>query len=119
VTALIGFLADENFSGRILRRLRRLRPDLDIVTVQQSGLSGADDPAVLEWAAASGRIVLTHDVQTMVGYAWRRVAAGIKMPGLIIVRQETGERVIVENIILIAECLDADEWEGQVQFLPL
>jgi predicted nuclease of predicted toxin-antitoxin system len=59
---VLAFLTDENFNGRIMRGVRRRRPDLDIVRVQDVGLSGADDPAVLEWAARFGRIVLTHSV---------------------------------------------------------
>lgn len=51
--------ADENFNNDIIRGLIRRKPDVDIVRVQDVGLSGADDPEVLEsWSAAlkaSGR----------------------------------------------------------------
>lgn len=47
--------ADENFNNDIIRGLLRRKPDLDIVRVQDVGLSGADDPTVLEWAAQEGR----------------------------------------------------------------
>jgi len=43
------FLADENFNIDIVRGLLRRKTDLDIVRVQDVGLSGADDPTVLEW----------------------------------------------------------------------
>ncbi len=33
------------------------QPDLDLVRVQDVGLSGVDDPAVLAWAAENNRIV--------------------------------------------------------------
>jgi predicted nuclease of predicted toxin-antitoxin system len=39
----------------------RRQPDIDIIRVQDVGLSGEDDPIVLEWAAQEGRILLTHD----------------------------------------------------------
>jgi predicted nuclease of predicted toxin-antitoxin system len=45
------FLADENFDNTIVRGLMRRKPDIDIVRVQDVGLSGEDDPIVLEWAA--------------------------------------------------------------------
>ena len=48
--------ADENFNNDIVRGLLRQRPELDIVRVQDVGLSGADDVAVLEWAAQEGRV---------------------------------------------------------------
>jgi len=42
------FAADENFNNDIVRGLLRRKPDLNIVRVQDAGLSGADDPTVLE-----------------------------------------------------------------------
>lgn len=57
----IKFLADENFDHKTLVGLKRREPDLDIVAVQEVGLREADDPQVLEWAAAEERIVVTHD----------------------------------------------------------
>jgi predicted nuclease of predicted toxin-antitoxin system len=34
------------------------------------GLSEADDPTVLEWAAQHNRVVLTHDIATMTNFAY-------------------------------------------------
>lgn len=61
---MLALAADENFNNDIVRGLRRRMPELDIVRIQDAGLSGADDPTVLEWAAREGRILLTHDVST-------------------------------------------------------
>jgi hypothetical protein len=36
--------ADENFNNDIIRGLTRRNPDLEIIRVQDAGLSGADDP---------------------------------------------------------------------------
>ncbi len=58
---MLKLAADENFNNDIIRGLLRRKPDLDIVRIQDVGLSGADDPTVLEWAAQEGRILLTHD----------------------------------------------------------
>ena len=59
---MLRLAADENFNNDIVRGLLRLRLELDVVRVQDVGLSGADDPTVLEWAAQEERILLTHDV---------------------------------------------------------
>ena len=59
------FVADENFNNDILRGVWRRNPGVDIVRVQDIGLTGADDATVLEWAAQQNRIVLTHDVTTL------------------------------------------------------
>ena len=79
---MLRLAADENFNADILRGLLRRKPELDIVRVQDVGLSGADDRAVLEWAAEEGRVLLTHDVSTLTRYAYERVEAGNPMPGV-------------------------------------
>ena len=77
--------SDENFDGDILRGLYRRCAELDIVRVQDVGLSATPDPDILAWAAAEGRILLTHDRDTMPNFAYDRVRAGQPMPGVFLV----------------------------------
>jgi hypothetical protein len=102
-----------------LRGVLRQAPDVDIVRVQDIGLSGADDPTVLVWGAEAERIILTHDVVTMITFAYQRIEAGLSMPGLFEVNRRISVGLAIEEIILIAECSLESEWEGQVRFLPL
>jgi predicted nuclease of predicted toxin-antitoxin system len=81
---MLRLLADENFNRRIIRGLFLRNPDLDLVRVQDVGLSGADDPVVLEWAANAGRVLLTHDHKTVPKYTYERVKAGQPMPGVFV-----------------------------------
>jgi hypothetical protein len=115
---MLSFASDENFNNDIVRGLLRRKPDLDIVRVQDVGLSGTDDPAILEWAANEGRIMLTHDSTTMIDYAYDRVRAGIPMPGVIEVPDDVPIGKAVEDILLLAELSRNDEWEGRVVYLP-
>ncbi|MEM8641027.1 MAG: DUF5615 family PIN-like protein [Cyanobacteria bacterium P01_G01_bin.54] len=113
------FLADENFNNQIVRGVLRQNPAVNIVRVQDVGLQGASDPDVLSWAAQAGRIVLTHDVATMIMFAYDRIQAGLSMPGLFEVKRHIPVGLVIEEIVLIAECSLEGEWEGQVRFLPL
>lgn len=113
------FVADENFNNDIVRSLLRRKPELDIVRIQDIGLSGADDPTVLEWAAGERRILLTHDVSTITGYAYERIREGKPMPGVFEVSREVGMGTAIRDILLLAECSFENEWEGQVHYLPL
>jgi hypothetical protein len=74
---------------------------------------------VLGWAAREGRIVLTHDISTLVGHAVKRVAAGQRMPGVVAARSRDPVGSTIEDLVLLAECSFEREWEGQVRFLPL
>lgn len=116
---MLRFAADENFNNDIIRGLLRRKPDIDIVRVQDVGLSGANDPAVLEWAAQEGRVLLTHDVSTITRYAYDRIQAGKPMPGVFEVSRTISLRVAIEDILLLAEYSEKVEWEGQIRYLPL
>lgn len=116
---MLRFVADENFNNDLVRGLLRQQPDLDIVRLQDVGLSGADDPPVLEWAAAQGRLVLTHDVTTMTAYAYQRVAGGLAMPGVVTVGTDVAFGQAIDDLLLLAECSDEGEWVGQILYVPL
>jgi len=109
---MLRLLADENLNNDIVRGLLRRKPDLDIVRVQDVGLSGADDPAVLEWAAEHRRILLTQDVSTITRYALERVRAGRPMPGVFEVNRSISIGMAIEEILLLAEYSLEGEWEG-------
>lgn len=113
------FLADENFDNNILRGLWYHEASLDVVRVQDVGLLGADDPTILAWAAQEGRVMLTHDVATLVGYAYARVDAGHPMPGVVAVRNTVSIGRAVDDILLLAKGSIEGEWEDKVLYLPL
>ena len=116
---MLRFAADENFDNKIIRGLLRRKPDLDIVRVQDVGLSGAEDAVVLAWSADENRILLTHDVSTVTQCAYERVREGKSMPGVFEVGRSISINILIEDILLLAECSEEGEWEGQVRYLPL
>jgi predicted nuclease of predicted toxin-antitoxin system len=116
---MIRFVADENFDNDILRGVRLIVPDFDVVRVQDTEIYQADDPIVLEWATKEGRVLLTHDVKTMPDYAYERLRASLPMIGVLVIRQSTAISVAIEAIALITVASDVDEWNEKVTYLPL
>jgi hypothetical protein len=116
---VLAFLTDENFKGDIVRGLRHQRPELDLVRVQDVGLSSADDEVILERATQEVRLLLTHDVKTVTRYAYERARAALPMPGVVEVPRWLPVGRAVEEILTLAECSRESEWEGQVIYLPL
>src|SRR5262245_61559284 len=96
--------ADENFNNDIVRGVRRRNRLVDLVRVQDAGLSAADDPTILEWAASSARVLLTHDVSTMTRHAYDRVREAKPMPGVFEVGRHVPIGVAIEEILFLAEC---------------
>lgn len=116
---MILFAADENFNNNILRGLIRRKPDIDIIRVQDAGLSGSDDPTPLEWAANQNRILLTHDVSTITQFAYERIKTGKPMPGVFEVNRSIPVQLVIDDILLLTDCSHPREWEGQIFYLPL
>ena len=116
---MLALAADENFNNDILRGLLRRKPDLDVMRIQDAGLSGADDRTVLEWAARERRTLLRHDVATITSHANDRIREGKRMTGVFEVSRSVPIKVAIEDILLLAECSKEAEWEGQIRYLPL
>ena len=114
---MMRFLADENFDNTIVRGLFRRNPTLDVVRVQDVGLSGKDDPTVLEWAAQEGRILLTHDVATITRYAYDRVRQDRPMPGVIEISTDAPIRRVIEDVLVLVECSQEGELESMIDEL--
>ena len=110
---MLRLAADENLNRDIVRGLLRQKSELDIVRIQDVGLSGANDPTVLAWAAGEGRVLLTHDVTTLTHHAYDRVRAGQPMPGVFEVSRHLPVGQAIEDLLLLAECSREGEWEGQ------
>lgn len=111
-------LADENVRGEIIRGLRHHTARLDLIGVHDVGLAQADDRTILEWAAAQGRVVLTHDEQTMIGYAYERIKAGLPMPGVVVIQQDTPVGVAIESLLVLLEVGTTDDCHNKVLHLP-
>lgn len=116
---MIRLALDENFNGIVVDGVKLRKPDIDMVRVQDVGLTGADDPTVLEWAAREGRVLLTHDAATMAGFAYERLVRGQPMPGLLEVGDHLPIRLVIDDILLLVECSHEGEWSGRVDFFPL
>ena len=115
----IRYLFDEDFNGRIIRGVRRQTTTLNTLTIREIGLKEATDPAILEWAAAEGRVVVSHDHRTMRAYAEERLRVGLSMSGLILVRQDYPLGQAIDDLVLIGETTTAEEWQGKIVILPL
>jgi len=116
---MLSLLADENLDGNIVRGLLRRLPGLDLVRVQDVGLRGHNDPEVLAWAGLQGRILVTHDVETITCFAYDRLAGGLPMPGVIEILATAPVGQCVQELLLVVECCEASDLDGQILYLPL
>ena len=107
----LSFHLDEHISAHIASGLRRR--NIDVTTAADAGLIGATDMAHIEFAASSGRVVVTQDDDFL-----RIHAQGVAHAGIAYCQQQSmsvGE--MLRRVILIYDLLSAEEMAGRVEFL--
>ena len=108
---------DEHVPRAITTALR-LR-QIDVITVQEDGLTGSRDPQILDRATELERVLFTQDDDFLVE-AQRRQSAGVEFSGVIYAHQL---RISISNCIgdleLLAKLLTLDELASMVRYLPL
>jgi hypothetical protein len=114
----VKWLADENLRNAIVRGLRRRAPDFDIVRVQDARISGEDDILILDWATRNDRVVLTHDVSTMIP-AMRELQPISRCAPIVFVPDSLPDGLAIDEILLLDECSIEDDWAAGVLYLPL
>ena len=72
---------------------------------------------MLEWAAREGRVLVTHDVNTMIRFAWERVGKGLAMPGVIVIPDSVPLGRAIDELEVLASVLEERELEGRVVFV--
>jgi hypothetical protein len=107
---------DVHVPGPITRQL--LRRGVDVLTAQDDGHDAVGDKYLLARATELRRIVFTQDVLFRVlAEDWQR--QGREFAGLLFGPQLGGTiGQYVEDLELIANASDPDEWRNVVQFLP-
>lgn len=66
---MLRLVSDEDVHDDIVRGLRRRESTVDLVRAIDVGLGQTPDPDILAWAASTQRILLTGDLNTMIGFA--------------------------------------------------
>jgi predicted nuclease of predicted toxin-antitoxin system len=119
MAVMLRLLTDEDVHGDIVHGLRRRQPTLDLVRVQDVGLRHTPDSLILEWAAQQGRVVVSVDRKTLAVAAWDRVARGLPMPGIVILRILLSIGQAIHELEIVALAGNPDDVRDQIIYLPL
>ena len=112
------FQADVNLNESILRVACRREPALDFHTAEAAGLGGLLDPEVLDRAADAGRVLVTHDLQTVPRH-FAELMMVRQSAGLLLIPQSLPSAAAVDDLLLIWSTMEAEEWINLVRHLPL
>jgi hypothetical protein len=121
--SLIRFVLDENIPGTlwpaIIQHNQQGHDLIDAVLVGDPAAlpSGSQDPDVLIWAEANGRILISFDKKTLPGHLAQHLAAGRHSPGIIILRSPTIPDAVLD-LATIAHASRPDEWFDMLRYFP-
>jgi uncharacterized protein with PIN domain len=108
--AEVRFYTDEHVPLAVTTALR-LR-GVDVFTVQEAGLTGADDEVHLALALSQHRVIFTQDDDFL-----KFAADGRSHAGMAYAAQQTSLSRIIRGLMLIHQVMTADEMIGKVEFL--
>jgi len=104
------FLTDEHVPNAVARGLRAR--GIDASTAGEAGQLGASDTALLAFANAHGRVLITADPDHL-----RLHAAGVPHASILFAPPDAAIGLLIGGAMLIAEVLAAGEMENRVEFL--
>lgn len=113
------FLADENVETPYLKALSQNIAGIEVVRVQDVGLSSTPDDVILAWATEHNYIVLTHDVRTMPNFVYQRLVEGKTSACVIAFKTTHPVPDVVADLKSMIEASSVDEWHNKVVQLPL
>jgi hypothetical protein len=114
----VRYQADADLNEDIVSGILRRAPEIDFQTADELELASLPDPEVLALAAQEGRILVTHDRQTMPAHFGRFIETH-ESPGLIVVSQKADILSVIEEIILIWEASEAEEYVNIILTIPI
>ena len=114
----IRFQADADLRHAIIAGALRRTATLDFRRAEAVPLEGLEDPVVLANAAKDGRVLVSHDVNTMERH-FRDFTSRQTSPGLILIPQKrVSIAQAIEGLVLVWEALEAADLENRICLIP-
>jgi hypothetical protein len=116
----VRWLADENFRNAIIRGLLRKAPAIDILRAQDvREVSGQDDRVLLRFATAEGRVVVTHDLSTMIPAMREQMRLASRCAPIVMVPDSLPVGAVVDDLLVLDACAIERDWAAGVIYIPL
>lgn len=97
----VRFQADNDLRSSIRNGVIRREPAIDFQSARTLQLDGVEDTTVLRLAAQQGRILVSHDRNTLPAHFHRFLAEGNRSPGPMLVSQDARLAVVIDSLVLI------------------
>ena len=114
------WLADENFRNAIIRGVLRRFPRFDVFRAQDiRQVAGQADVELLAWATQEHRLLLTHDLSTMIPAMQELLQRKRMCTPIVLVPDSLDVGTVIDDILLLENCATEIDWASGVVYLPL
>lgn len=115
------YLIDENVDPIYPTQIRIRQPELVIGVIGEPFIpsKGTKDPEILEWCEEYDFILVTNNRKSMPVHLKDHLQANRHIPGIFILSANLSVGQNIDELILIAECSFAKEYQNQIIHLPL
>lgn len=116
----IRYLLDENLSPRLKPSVLRLNPNIDILRIGEplTPNLGTLDPEVLKYLELSQRLLITNNRSSMPEHLDNHWAERRQIWGLLWVRPGTPLGTLAQELCMIWETSEAEEWINVLDWIP-
>jgi hypothetical protein len=116
----VRFLLDENLSPRLKVALLRMNPVIDVVRVGEleAPSLGTLDPEILNYLDLSQRLLVTANRASMPDHLANHWEAGKHIWGVLLIRPRTPLGRLAQDLFLVWESSEAEEWIDTVDWIP-
>jgi hypothetical protein len=113
----IRYQADNDLRGAIVRGTIRREAEIDFRSGHAACLQGVPDSEVLAMAARDGRILVSHDFQTM-PVLFRQFTESQPSPGVLLISQDLPVSRAIESLLFIWKVTAPEEWHNRLCLIP-
>ncbi|HEY1011915.1 MAG TPA: DUF5615 family PIN-like protein [Herpetosiphonaceae bacterium] len=113
-------LLDENLAKALQHAITSRAPELDVLRVGDPGAppTGTLDPDILRWLEQEQRLLVTNNRVSIPGHIADHAAEGGQHWGIVWVRLDVGYGRLAEEILLLWEVYEAEEWIDRTEWIP-
>ncbi|MFN6541258.1 MAG: DUF5615 family PIN-like protein [Nostoc sp. EkiNYC01] len=117
----IKYLLDENLSPLYQEQLLRYQPDLTVLLVgePETPPKGTLDPDILIWCEINNFILVTNNRSSMPIHLTEHLAQNRHIPGIFVFRRKVTIGQIINDLILIAQVNESEEYQDRITHIPL
>ena len=117
----IKYLLDENVDPLYRTGLLRREPEIVVWRVGMLGAPPAQtpDPEILRWCEQRGFILVTNNRKSMPTHLRAHLGEGRHIPGILILNPNMSVGATIDQLALIWDVADKDEYRDRIEFLPV